>query len=95
MGQFKKQGPELLHVKLRFSDLEPLACRCGAEVFIEARVLRRVPRVLSPTGRPDIIDVPVLACPACGAWYTESDVEALGKAQEDGVTLSAKPKAGG
>ncbi len=39
-----------------------MACRRGAETFIESLVPRRVPRVPSPAGRADIIDVPALAC---------------------------------
>ena len=39
---------------------------CGSKIFIEAAVLKRLSSVLSPTGKEEIIPIPVFACAKCG-----------------------------
>ena len=41
-------------------------CVCGCKVFNQAYLLRTVSGLLSPSGEPMIIPVPVFICEACG-----------------------------
>ena len=41
-------------------------CICGCKVFNQAFLLRTVSGLLSPSGEPMIIPVPVFICEACG-----------------------------
>jgi hypothetical protein len=41
-------------------------CVCGCKVFRQAYLLRTISGLLSPSGEPMIIPVPVFVCDACG-----------------------------
>jgi DNA-directed RNA polymerase subunit RPC12/RpoP len=40
--------------------------KCGSKVFIEAAVLKRLSSVLSPSGKEELVPIPVFACAKCG-----------------------------
>ncbi len=46
---------------------EPIVCeKCGKEVFVQGVMLRKVSALLTGTGQPGIIPVPVFYCAECG-----------------------------
>lgn len=40
---------------------------CGSKLFTENVVLKKISPIISPTGREDVIPIPVFACAKCGA----------------------------
>lgn len=53
-------------------DTEAIKCEhCGGEVFEEGVMLRRVPALLTGTGKPGVIPVPVFICSKCGHVNSE------------------------
>ena len=80
MGQQQRPaGPPVQQVTVRFDDMAVVTCECGAEVFLPAEVIRKVPAVLSPTGRGEVIHVQVWVCADCGAWYTDLGIKDRGE----------------
>lgn len=57
--------------------------KCGNEFFIPVYMLRKVSALISPSGREEVIQVPVMACAGCGAPYMGEPEEAEG----DGSTI--------
>ena len=43
-----------------------VVCECGCKTFIEVNVLKKLSALVSPTGRPEIINIPVFQCSKCG-----------------------------
>ena len=39
---------------------------CGSKIFIEAAVLKKLSPILSPSGKEEIVPIPVFACAKCG-----------------------------
>jgi len=49
------------------SQTTPVVCeKCGHEHFIQVSMIRKLSQMLSPTGQPALIPIPVFACAACG-----------------------------
>jgi len=56
------QGP-----RLRVEDLTDIVCEhCGGRFFKEVNAFKRVPALISPTGKEQIIPVPTFRCDDCG-----------------------------
>ena len=54
-------------VQIKASDLEDIICEnCGGKVFKEVMMVKRLSALISPTGKEQIIPVPVLRCDDCG-----------------------------
>lgn len=50
-----------------FSQTTPVVCeKCGHEHFVQVNLMRKLSPMLSPTGQPALIPIPVFACAACG-----------------------------
>ena len=43
-----------------------VVCECGSKVFAPGVVLKKVSALTSPTGKEEIIDIPVYVCAKCG-----------------------------
>ena len=49
------------------SQTTPVVCeKCGHEHFVQVSMIRKLSQMLSPTGQPALIPIPVFACAACG-----------------------------
>lgn len=56
-------------------DSPNIVCECGCKTFIEGAVLKKVSQIISPTGREEIMPIPVFVCSECGKvpkYYTEN-----------------------
>ena len=53
--------------RLRVEDLTDIVCEnCGGRFFREVNAFKRVPALISPTGKEQIIPVPTFRCDDCG-----------------------------
>lgn len=43
-----------------------VVCECGSKVFNSALVLKKISALVSPTGKEEIVDIPVFVCAKCG-----------------------------
>jgi len=43
-----------------------VVCECGCKIFVPAVALKKVSALVSPTGKEEIIDIPVYICSKCG-----------------------------
>ena len=54
-------------IKLDMSDLKDILCEnCEGKVFREATMFKKLSALLSPTGKEQIIPIPVFRCDECG-----------------------------
>jgi len=52
---------------LDFSQTTAVVCeKCGHEHFTEVSLMRKLSPMLSPTGQPALIPIPVYSCAKCG-----------------------------
>ena len=50
-----------------FSQTTSVTCEeCGHEHFTQVNLMRKLSPMLSPTGQPALIPIPVFACAKCG-----------------------------
>jgi len=60
--------------------LPSLMCPCGSQLFAKAHEIKKLPAIISPTGKETIIWVEVgSVCCACGAFAT---MEAISKSED-------------
>ena len=53
--------------KLRAQDLENIVCEnCGGRFFRQVHGFKRVPKLLSQSGKEEIIPIPTFRCDDCG-----------------------------
>lgn len=55
-------------------DSPNIVCECGCNTFLPAVALKKVSSIVSPSGKEEVIDVPVYICSKCGAipqWYKD------------------------
>lgn len=53
-------------------DALPVICEeCGSQLFQEVLMLRKIPALLTGTGKPGLIPIPVFACVKCGSVNEE------------------------
>ena len=56
-------------------DSPNIVCECGSKTFIGGAVLKKVSQIMSPTGREEVVPIPVYVCSECGkvpSYYTEN-----------------------
>ena len=64
-NQGQPQGQQQININPE--DTTGISCdHCKSEFYIPVYMLRKVSAVLSPSGREEIIQVPVMACAQCG-----------------------------
>jgi len=40
--------------------------KCGSKIFVPAYVLKQVSKLVSPSGRDEVIEIPLFVCSKCG-----------------------------
>lgn len=59
------QGPQPIHIDP--SQTEAVTCgACKSELFLPMYMLRKVSALISPTGKEEVIQMPVMVCGQCG-----------------------------
>jgi len=56
-------------INVNLAEAEDLTCvneECGCPVFEQAYMIKRISALQSPTGREEIVPVPIMLCKACG-----------------------------
>ena len=49
------------------SDLDDIICdECGGKVFRQASMFKRLSALISPTGKEQIVPIPIFRCDDCG-----------------------------
>ena len=60
-------GPKAPQVQISADDLEDISCEnCGCKIFREVVMVKRLSALISPTGKEQVIPVPILRCDDCG-----------------------------
>ena len=61
----KAQVPQSINLKA--DDLEDIVCEnCEGQIFREASMFKRLSALLSPTGKEQIVPIPIFRCDDCG-----------------------------
>ena len=47
-------------------DSPNIVCECGCKTFAPAAILKKVSKIVTMTGRDEIVDIPVYVCTQCG-----------------------------
>ena len=47
-------------------DSPNIVCECGCKTFAPAALLEKVSKIVTMTGRDEIVDIPVYVCTKCG-----------------------------
>jgi len=59
--------PPNTKTKIDASDLDDIICdECGGKIFRQASMFKRLSALLSPTGKEQIVPIPVFRCDDCG-----------------------------
>lgn len=69
-------------------DSPNIVCECGCKTFAPAAILKKVSRIVTMTGRDEIVDIPVYVCTKCGKIPNEyleksNAARVLGENQEN------------
>ena len=65
-----KQDPTQL--KINASDLKDICCEeCGGKIFRSVHMFKRLSAIISPTGKEQIVPIPVFRCDDCGHINSE------------------------
>jgi hypothetical protein len=43
-----------------------IICKCGSKLFQQRYILKHVSSIVSPSGKDEIIEIPVFVCSDCG-----------------------------
>ena len=59
-----RQEPGL---KINANDLKDICCEeCGGKIFRSVQMFKRLSAIMSPTGKEQIVPIPVFRCDDCG-----------------------------
>jgi len=59
--------PQGLNMNIKPEDLKDICCeQCGSKYFRPVHAFKRLSALLSPTGKEQIVPVPVYRCDECG-----------------------------
>ena len=62
MSEINKFGQQSLNI----ADTKPVVCeKCGGEIFAQGLMLREVSAILTGTGKPGAVPIPVFYCVEC------------------------------
>ena len=60
-------APKTPQVQISADDLEDIICEnCDGKIFREVVMVKRLSALISPTGKEQVIPVPILRCDDCG-----------------------------
>lgn len=93
-----QQNQNQQQININPEDTTGVACvKCSTEFFIPVYMLRKVSAIISPSGKEETIQVPVMACAQCGTPMVpegfdkkteeEASPEGIGEAQGDGSRI--------
>jgi len=61
----EQQQPQSINLKA--DDLDDIVCEnCDGQIFREASMFKRLSALLSPTGKEQIVPIPIFRCDDCG-----------------------------
>ena len=59
--------PQGLNLNIKPEDLKDIVCEnCGSKYFRQVQAFKRLSALISPTGKEQIVPVPVFRCDECG-----------------------------
>ena len=65
-------NPPKTEMKIDASDLDDIICEeCGGKIFRQASMFKRLSALVSPTGKQQIVPIPVFGCDDCGHINSE------------------------
>ncbi len=66
IGMGGKEQPNA-QIKLDYNDLEDLVCEhCESKFFRQVNAFKKISALVSPTGKQQIVPIPVFRCDECG-----------------------------
>lgn len=67
------------NINVNFNDLETVACpNCNNFIFkTNLSIFKKLPIILSPIKRPQLIRIDLVSCPACNSFFQIKDDELL------------------
>ena len=66
MSNLNQQNPQPM-MNVEFEQTQPVTCsKCGHDVFQQAFQMRKLSKLLSPTGEETMIPIQAFACMKCG-----------------------------
>ncbi len=66
IGMDGNKKPEA-QIKIDASDLKDIICsNCGGKIFRQASMFKRLSALVSPTGKEQIVPIPIFRCDDCG-----------------------------
>jgi uncharacterized Zn finger protein len=66
IGMGGKEQPKA-QIKLDLKDLTDIVCEnCGSKFFRQVNAFKKISALVSPTGKEQILPVPVFRCDECG-----------------------------
>jgi len=74
-AQQQIKGPQITPEMIKNS--QSLKCDCGGTLFVEKLTFKKLSSILSPTGKDEIIPMPVIICETCGKVPSVFDPQGL------------------
>ncbi len=89
------QAPQLTPEMIKNSQV--IKCECGGIVFTEKLTFRKISAILSPTGREEVVPLPVVICEKCGKVPAAFDPHGIAPTElssvpPTGIPAENKPK---
>jgi len=69
------QGPAITADAIK--NAQQIRCECGGILFQEKVTFKKISSILSPTGRDEIVPMPVIVCDNCGLVPAAFDPQGL------------------
>jgi len=64
---FKMNASNSSQPKIKAEDLENIVCEnCGGRLFRQVHAFKRIPQLLSQSGKEEIVPIPTFRCDDCG-----------------------------
>ena len=59
--------PQGLNINIKPSDMKDICCeQCGSKYFRQVNAFKRLSALISPSGKEQIVPIPVFRCDDCG-----------------------------
>jgi len=68
-----EQQPQ--QITITEDDTTQLMCKCGSPIFEQVFMMRKVSALISPSGKAEFFQIPLVLCKACGEPFDEEDEE--------------------
>ena len=82
------QGPAITSDMIKNS--QTIKCECGGILFTEKLTFKKLSAILSPTGKEEVIPMPVIICDDCGKVPSAFDPQLLVPKELKATTLKVK-----